>query len=232
MSALVRMRSWIADAFDRPSPTVKQAATAGGMLAALAVLFFVPGVDISDPALAGVGVALVASATILAVFFTNFPRFDRLVMIVPVIDIIALGCFRGGTGGGSSVFVSLLILPVIWLASGNGRRHIAYTGLLTAFALFIPFLIGATHPSSTADAVRGLFTPLVFVVGAGIINELARQGRAQLESIKSLADDKERMLQRTVEFAAQLQTEMNRMTAQTRSPDVLRELFEALGNDP
>src|SRR5437660_5364818 len=32
--------------------------------------------------------------------------------------------------------------------------------------------------------------------------------------------------------AEQLQAEMNRMTQHTRQPEVLRELFEALGNDP
>lgn len=30
----------------------------------------------------------------------------------------------------------------------------------------------------------------------------------------------------------QLQAEMDRMAKQTKQPDVLRELFEALGNDP
>ena len=32
--------------------------------------------------------------------------------------------------------------------------------------------------------------------------------------------------------ADQLQTEMERMASHTKQPDVLRELFEALGNDP
>ena len=32
--------------------------------------------------------------------------------------------------------------------------------------------------------------------------------------------------------ADQLQAEMERMASNTRQPDVLRELFEALGNDP
>ncbi len=216
MSTLARVRSWLADALDRPSPTVKQMATAGGVVVALAVLLLVPGVDVTEPVLAGLGVALVALATGLAVLFTNVRKFDSIVMLIPTIDIIALGLFRGGTGGGSSAFVSLLILPVIWLASGNGRRHILYTGVLTAVALFLPFILGVTSPASFGEVIRGLFTPLVFAIGGGIINELARQGRAQLESIKSLADDKERMLQRTVEFAAQLQESENRYRAADR----------------
>ena len=51
----------------------------------------------------------------------------------------------------------------------------------------------------------GFFTPIVFAIAAGIVNELARQSRKQLRSIKAMAEEKERMLQRTVEYAAQLQ---------------------------
>lgn len=216
MTALKRLRSWFADAFDRPSPSVKQSASTGGMIGALVILYFVPGIEVTDAALTWVSVVLIGAATALAIILTKFRQLDRIVMIVPVIDIVAFGCFRGGTGGASSVFVSLLILPVIWLASGSGRRHILYATVLTAFALFLPFLIGVTEPSTITDAVRGLFTPLVFAAASGIINELARQGRAQLESIRSLADDKERMLQRTVEFAAQLQESEQKYRAADR----------------
>ncbi len=210
MSTLVRVKAWFAEALDSPSTTVKQAATTAGMLAAIVILYLVPGIEITNAGLAGVGVVLIAGVSILAVIATHVPRLDPVVMIIPAIDIVAIGCFRGGTGGAISPFAALLILPVIWLASGDGRRHVLYATVLTAFALFLPFLIGATEPNGVVDIVRGLFVPLVYAGAAGIVNELARQGRRQLNSIQALADDKEVMLQRTVEFAARLQeSELN-----------------------
>ena len=39
-------------------------------------------------------------------------------------DLIGLGAFRAGTGGAESLFSSLIILPVVWLAAASGRRYI------------------------------------------------------------------------------------------------------------
>lgn len=205
MSVIDSMRGWIRDALDRPSPLVKQSATLGAVAAALLILAFVPGVDMSYPALAWGGVVIVVVATLLALLCTRVPSIAAFSLLIPVIDLFAVGAFRGGTGGSSSPFTALLVLPVVWLASGNGRRYVVYTAVSTFLALLIPFFLGITAPATEGEWARGVFTPLVLAVAAGIVNELARQGRAQLRSIKSLADDKERMLQRTVEFAAQLQ---------------------------
>ncbi|MBU2047361.1 MAG: hypothetical protein KKH61_00030, partial [Gammaproteobacteria bacterium] len=36
-----------------------------------------------------------------------------------------------GTGGTASLWSSLIILPVVWLAAAKGRRFIAYAGIGT-----------------------------------------------------------------------------------------------------
>ena len=59
--------------------------------------------------------------------------------------------------------------------------------------------------TSASDVVRWTFSPLVYLLVASIINELARQSRSQLHSIHALADEKERMLQRTFDYASQLE---------------------------
>lgn len=205
MNTIERVRAWIGEALDRPSPSVKQSATAGAVFVALLLVLVVPGMAMTHPLLAWLGVALVALATGTAVVFTNVTSLTRFALVIPVVDILAVGLFRAGTGAIDSAFAAILILPVIWLASGNGRRYIVYSGVATWLALLIPVFLGLTAPAGPVDWVRGIFTPLVFATAAGIVNELARQGREQLRSIKTLADDKERMLQRTVEFAAQLQ---------------------------
>src|SRR4029079_2470809 len=57
--------------------------------------------------------------------------------------------------------------------------------------------------------------------------QLEEKVRDYLRSSQALADDGQRPI--TTE---QLQAEMDRMAQNTRQPEVLQELFEALGNDP
>src|SRR4029077_264482 len=57
--------------------------------------------------------------------------------------------------------------------------------------------------------------------------QLEKKVKSYLRNSEALEDD----LQRPI-TAEQLQTEMDRMAQNTRQPEVLQELFEALGNDP
>ncbi|HQA23266.1 MAG TPA: PAS domain-containing sensor histidine kinase [Rhodoglobus sp.] len=216
MTAMDRVRVWTHNILNRPSPIVKQSATLGAVVAAVLIIALVPDVSMNYPALAWTGVAVVGFATVLAVVLSRVHEWHRFALLVPVIDIFAIGAFRGGTGGVMSPFTALIVLPVVWLASGNGRRYILYSGVGTFLALLIPVFLGLTAPSAPSEWVRGTYTPLVLTIAAGIVNELARQGREQLRSIRGLVDEKERMLQRTVEFAAQLQASESKYRAADR----------------
>jgi signal transduction histidine kinase len=204
-AVVARLQKFVADALDRPSAMVKQMATVGGLVFALALVVTVPDIQITHGPTFVASIVLVALATGLAALMGRDRSLARYIMIIPAIDLIALGFFRAATGANASLFAALIILPVIWLASGDGRRFIAYAGVGTSVALMLPFFLGLITPSDTTDWVRGIFAPIVFAMAAGIVNELSRQSRNQIRSIKQLADDKERMLQRTVEYAAQLQ---------------------------
>ena len=204
-AAVARFQRFVADALDRPAAIVKQMATVGGVVFALVLIATVPGIQVTHGPTFVAALVLVTLATGLAAIMGRDRSFAQYIMIIPAIDLIALGFFRAATGGNASLFAALIILPVIWLASGDGRRFIAYAGVGTSVALMLPFFLGLVSPSDTTDWVRGIFAPVVFAMAAGIVNELSRQSRNQIRSIKQLADDKERMLQRTVEYAAQLQ---------------------------
>lgn len=212
------VRVWdriIAD-FDRPSSLVKQSATVVGVLGAGVILLLFPDVNVSHLPTFWLGIGMVLAATIIALIFTTHPQYSRYAMIIPAIDIIAIGFFRAGTGGISSLFAALIILPVVWIASGDGRRFIVYATVGTSAALMVPFILGLATPQSASDWLRGIFTPLVFAMAAAIINELSRQSRKQFRAIKQLADDKESMLQRTFEYAAQLQESERKYRAADR----------------
>lgn len=202
---LERLRDRVATDFDRPSSIVKQSATTGGVLVALVILWLFPDVNVTDTLSFWTALILVSAATVLALVYTRRPQLARYALILPAIDIIALGFFRAGTGAAGSLFAALIILPVIWIASGEGRRYIAFAGIGTSLALMLPFFLGITVPQGPGEYVRGIFTPAAFAVAGAIVNELARQGRQQVASIRALADDKEVMLQRTFEYAAKLQ---------------------------
>jgi signal transduction histidine kinase len=202
---LRRTGLWIARKFDTPSPIMKQSATILGTVGALLILIGFPGIDIVHHPSFWSGIGFIAAASATAAAFTVRPELARYALFIPVLDLFGIGLFRAGTGGVASLFSALIILPVIWLASGEGRRYILYSAVLTSLSLMMPTLLGLSTPHNSADWLRGIFAPFVFALAAAIVNELSRQGRAQLKSIRALADDKEKMLQRTVEYAAQLQ---------------------------
>ena len=201
---------------DHPSPGLKQLPTTLALAIALVLILLVPDIGISHGLWAAVGVGLVVFATILAALLTYAHGLEQWAVIVPVIDFIGLGAFRAGTGGSLSIFSAMIILPVVWVAAEKGRGYIALAGAGTMVALMMPFIFGIMPITDSDQLVRGFFSPLIYVFAAVIINELARQSRAQLSSIHSLADEKERMLQRTFEYASQLEESESKYRAADR----------------
>jgi signal transduction histidine kinase len=190
---------------DHPTPALKQLPTAGAFALSIVIALMVPEVGVLEPVSTAVGIGVMVVATVLAAAMTRMERWEKFTLLVPLLDLLAIGMFRSGTGGAQSIFASLLILPVVWIAAERGRRHILIAGVATSLAMFLPYFLGLVPLTDTTAIARGIFTPLIFALAAAIINELSRQSRAQLESIRRLADDKEIILQRTVEFANQLQ---------------------------
>jgi signal transduction histidine kinase len=147
---------------------------------------------------------------------------SRLAIIIPVLDLIGLSAFRAGTGGGLSPFSSLIILPVIWIAAEPGRRYILIAAAGTLVALTDLLGFAAT---SSSDLLRSIFAPVVFAIGAAIINEVARQGRAQVESVRRLAEERESMLRGAEDYTKRLREN----EAQLRSADKLtRSVLDAV----
>jgi len=204
-SLLSRVAERFSMDLDHPSSAVKQSATAIAVVAAAVLTFIVPGLGFTNTPAAVSGIAIIAFATLLSLVFTHFENLDRYALLIPLIDLFGIGAFRAGTGGVASLWTAIIILPVVWLAAAEGRRYIAYAGIGTSLALMTPAILTLTWPQVPGEWIRGVFTPVIFAVAAAIVNELARQSRKQLRSIKAMAEEKERMLQRTVEYAAQLQ---------------------------
>jgi signal transduction histidine kinase len=190
---------------DHPSPILKQLPTVLMTIIAVIVILTIPDIAVTSITMTVVGVALVIVATVLARVIMQSARLDRLTILVPVIDFIALGAFRSGTGGSTSLFSAMIILPVVWVAAEKGRWYIVLAAVGSSLALMMQYIFGIDLPTNSNAVLRGVFSPLVFAFAAAIINELARQSRAQLSAIRGLVSDKEQMLQRTFDYASQLE---------------------------
>jgi signal transduction histidine kinase len=190
---------------DHPSIGLKQLPLAVVFVISLLLVLLVPGINITNPVLATIGMGLVLVATVGSALLTRFPAASRWGILIPLIDLLAVGTFRSGTGGVLSLFGGMILLPVVWIAAEKGRRYIVVAGVGTVVSLILPYVVGSTEFKDASDVVRWTFSPLIYLFVSAIINELARQARSQVHAINELANEKERMLQRTFEYASQLE---------------------------
>ena len=201
---------------DTPTPLLKQAPTTIAFLGAVAIVLSVPGLDFTDRTAAIGGIWGVIVATVLAAVFTWQPAFARVALLIPCVDLLAIGFFRVGTGGSLSLFASLIILPVIWIAVTPQRRYIILAAVGTSIALMMPFILSGTLPQGPSDWIRGIFTPIVFAIAAGIVNEMSRQGRVQVAAIRALAEERDVMLRGAVDYTNRLRDNEERLQAADR----------------
>jgi signal transduction histidine kinase len=190
---------------DRPSPALKQLPIVLAFALSLILTVVVPDFGATSIRMVIVAVVLIIVATALAAVVSRVNTLARWAVVVPLIDFVALGAFRGGTGGVQSIFSAMILLPVVWIAAEDGRRYVVLAAIGSGTALMMPYIFGITPLNSANQIVRGFFSPLIFFFVAAMINELARQSRAQFRAIRGMADEKEQILQRTVEYASQLE---------------------------
>lgn len=171
---------------DELSPALKQVpifvlfVLAGVMSASISTLTVS-----SWPALTA-GAILITVATILAALFTR-PQLSRFAVIVPALDFLAAGALRHGTGESQSIYASLVLLPVLWLASMNGRRYVGYAVAGAAIAILVPFALGSTIGNNPNELLRGLYSTLIFALAAAVVNELAHRARQRLTIARAQA---------------------------------------------
>ncbi|WP_458782327.1 PP2C family protein-serine/threonine phosphatase [Arthrobacter sp. D3-16] len=139
----------------------------------------------SWPALTA-GAILVTIATVLAALLTR-RQLSRLALIVPVLDFLAAGALRHGTGESQSIYASLVLLPVLWFASMDGRRYVGYAVAGTVIAILVPFALGSTIGNNPNELLRGLYSTVIFALAAAVVNELARKARLKLTIARAQA---------------------------------------------
>ncbi|WP_175414151.1 sensor histidine kinase [Agrococcus sp. SGAir0287] len=203
---------------DTTRPGVRQLGSAIGMAVALVALWLAPGTT-SDPAEVLAATIVVAVATVAAFALPWHRWHERWVLVLPLVSLAAFALLRLGTGGSQSVFSSLLILPIVWIAAERGRSMVAVCAAAAALAMALPFVVGAESVRD-AQVVRVLFAPFVFALMAGVVNELARRARQQVAEASAIADERAAMLaeaERGEARAARAVDELREAEAFTRS---------------
>lgn len=140
------------------------------------------------------GIIAVVFATVLAGVLAAIPTAAKFALLVPAVDILAIGFLRFGTGESLSIFSPLIILPIIWFAAEEGRRHIWLAFLGTAILLVFPAVAGNSDSSAMSVLSRAVFASAVFTIAAAVINDLSRQARLRLLSVRRLAEERKRAL--------------------------------------
>jgi len=218
-----------------PAPVLKQLPTAIAFSVALVIALTNPAVFVSDLALIGVGSLVMAVAIAVSIAFGMLGRETMWTLIVPGLSLVSIGLFRAGTPAGvEALFASLIILPVVWIAAEDGRRWIFVAALGSAASLMLPYAVAWAPPEAAAGWVRGILGPVSLGLGAAVINELSRQGRLQLESIRALASERALLLAAAAESTERLrENEAHLLAADRLTRSVLDAVTEqsVIGTD-
>lgn len=157
------------------------------------LLFVVPGIDVlyRQPVL--IGGVLMAAATVAAFFMRGAAVPGGLAVIIPLVDMVAVGFLRAGTGGAGSVFTALLVLPVISVGVEPGRWPLVW-GCPIAIGIILLPLVYDPHSLDQGAWVRVFYTPLILGLTALAINELTRRLRSRVETVEELGAQQEVLL--------------------------------------
>ena len=182
---------------DSPSPFMKQVPTVVGFAIAAGIAAVPNGVPVTNAVLFLAGIGLVVVATILAIALPWHRFHAEWTVVVPVLSLLAVGLLRLGTGGAVSPFAVLTLLPFVWIASEEGRVNILIAGLSTFVVLLAPIVFeGGTH--TAGDLVRAFFSPVIYLIVAIVVNELAHRMRVQLKAARESAEQQQALLAQAV----------------------------------
>jgi sigma-B regulation protein RsbU (phosphoserine phosphatase) len=172
-------------ALEDQSPLLKQVPVLLLFATALALSLTVPTITITSATALIAAAALMVAVTAYAAGLSRYHPTRQLVLIVPLLDFIAVGVLRYATGESTSIFASLAILPVVWVAAFPGRRYILYAFIGVCVGLLTPFILGSTIQDNPNEVARGLFSAAAFGLAAAVINDLARLARAHVADISA-----------------------------------------------
>ncbi|MBO0984650.1 PP2C family protein-serine/threonine phosphatase [Rathayibacter sp. SD072] len=170
--------------FEENTPFVKQLPVVTLFVLSLVMTVVLDFAEVTNASALVGAIALMASVTAFAAVLPRLDPTGRLVLLVPALDFLIAGVFRFATGEGQSIFASLAILPVIWVASSMRRLAplAAFCGVSVTF--LVPFALGARTENLHAELGRSVFAASAFAIAAAVVHGLARLARNHISSLR------------------------------------------------
>ncbi|QLD11885.1 PP2C family protein-serine/threonine phosphatase [Microbacterium oleivorans] len=165
-------RSW--EPFARQS--IITAFVVGAAIASAAT----PWLSVTDASRMWQGAALALALLLVAGLMVRSPALRRAEIVIPIGDFIAVGLLRFGTGDSQSVFLAIIVLPVIWIAAGPGRWRILVPLAGTCATLLLPMVLAPGHGITVSETVRLVIAVLVYAAAGAVVNELSRRSLQKL----------------------------------------------------
>ncbi|MEV8214933.1 ATP-binding protein [Leifsonia sp. NPDC077715] len=182
---------------DSPSAFMKQMPTIVGFAIAAIIAVIPNGVPVTNVPLFWSGIGLVVVASVLAAVVPWRRFHSEWTVVVPVLSLLAVTLLRLGTGSSMSPFAVLTLLPFVWIATEEGRVNILIAAVGTFIVLFAPLVVdGGTR--TPGDVVRAFFSPLIYLIVAIVINEIAHRMRLQLKAAHDSAEQQQALLAQAV----------------------------------
>ena len=171
---------------DELAPLWKQLPFLLFFVVAAAMSVTMPTLIVSDWDALTAGAVLTAAATAIAAAAAR-PELAKFAGIAPSLDFLAAGALRHGTGESHSIYASIVLLPLLWFAAREGRRNVGYAAVGATVAIMVPFALGSSISDNLNELFRGLYSTLIFALGALVVNELAQRARRRLNSAQAQA---------------------------------------------
>jgi signal transduction histidine kinase len=177
------------------------------------------------------GTAVMAVATIVALV-VNWEQFSRFSALVPLMSLVAIGFLRTGTGGGTSMFASLLILAAISLGAEPHRRAVLYGIPVILLVTLLPAVFDRAAALADGQWLRLIYLPIVLSVTAWVVHEWTSRLRARLEVVDEMRRREQGLVQEArqqSEVALAASARLARSEAQLRrSESQLRSVIAAV----
>ncbi|WP_082059847.1 PP2C family protein-serine/threonine phosphatase [Frigoribacterium sp. MEB024] len=184
----------------RHVPVLKQGFVFFFVLMAALVSTVIPWLPVTDAPTMWAGVSAALFGVAFAAAASWRPRLLAWEIVIPAADFVAVGLLRYGTGDSRSVFVPIILLPIVWIAVWAGRSNIVWLLVGSAVTFLLPFVIdpGGRAPS---EFIRIVFSLAIYATVGLAINELARQASRRVE----LSRAQQHAVEREIDKAATIQ---------------------------
>ena len=152
--------------------------------AAISMMLAVPTTSWVHPALAVAGSSLGALMILVALFFPWYRVGRAAQLIPPFLFLVATLLLASGTGTGiESAYVTMVVLPLMWLAIYENRTAVLSAAAMTAAGLWLSTAHGHARPSDLPTVSIVVFV----VVGAGMgvtLHGLVADARSLTQSLR------------------------------------------------